>query len=65
MTATPSPLATVSSSPVAISTPEVVASSPQGTEIALRLPAASEHDDPGETRAPRGMSPSEFGWRFE
>jgi signal transduction histidine kinase len=44
---------------------EVVASSPQGTEIALRLPAASEHDDPGETRAPRGMSPSEFGWRFE
>jgi len=44
---------------------EVVASSPQGTEIALRLPAAGEHDDPGETRAPRGMSPSEFGWRFE
>jgi hypothetical protein len=42
-----------------------VASSPQGTEIALRLPAAGEHDDPGETRAPRGMSPSEFGWRFE
>ena len=44
---------------------QVVATSSSGTEIALRLPAAREHDDPGETRAPRGVAPSEFGWRFE
>jgi signal transduction histidine kinase len=44
---------------------EVVETSPVGTAIALRFPAAREHDDPGETRAPRGMTPGEFGWRFE
>ena len=44
---------------------EVVASSAGGTEIALRFPASNEHADPGETRAPRGVAPSDFGWRFE
>lgn len=44
---------------------EVVETSPRGTAIALRFPAAREHGDPGETRAPRGMTPGEFGWRFE
>ena len=44
---------------------EVASSSAAGTEFVLRLPSAHEHDDPGETRAPRGVDPSEFGWRFE
>ena len=44
---------------------EVVASSRAGTEIALRLPTAQDSADPGDTRAPRGIDPSEFGWRFE
>jgi len=44
---------------------EVVASSRLGTDIALRLPTAQDSADPGETRAPRGVDPSEFGWRFE
>lgn len=43
----------------------VVATSATGTEFALRLPTAHAHGDPGETRAPRGIDPSEFGWRFE
>ncbi len=43
----------------------VVASSSAGTEIALHFPLHREHDDPGETRAPRGVAPSDFGWRFE
>ena len=44
---------------------EVVATSAAGTEFALRLPSAHDHEDPGETRAPKGLAPSEFGWRFE
>jgi signal transduction histidine kinase len=44
---------------------EVASSSAAGTEFVLRLPSAHEHDDPGETRAPRGIDPSEFGWSFE
>jgi two-component system, NtrC family, sensor kinase len=43
----------------------IVASAETGTEIAIHLPASREHDDPGETRAPRGIDPSEFDWRFE
>ena len=37
--------------------------------LALRLPTAHDHDrghgDPGDTRAPRGIDPAEFGWKFE
>lgn len=44
---------------------EVVSTSANGTEFAMYLPASREHGDPGETRAPRGISPAEFGWRFE
>ena len=44
---------------------EVVSTSRSGTEIAMRLPMSREQGDPGETRTPRGMPPSEFGWRFE
>lgn len=43
----------------------VVSTSSSGTEFALRLPTAHAHGDPGDTRAPRGIDPSEFGWRFE
>ena len=44
---------------------EVVSTSAKGTEFAMRLPASRELGDPGETRVPRGISPAEFGWRFE
>lgn len=43
---------------------ELAATGPAGTEIALRLPATHEGFDPSETRAPRGIDPSEFAWRF-
>jgi signal transduction histidine kinase len=47
----------------------VVATSSSGTDFALRLPSAHNHDrdhgDPGDTRAPRGIDPAEFGWKFE
>jgi signal transduction histidine kinase len=43
----------------------VVATSSAGTEFALRLPTAQEQGDPGDTRAPRGIDPADFGWKFE
>lgn len=42
----------------------LVSSGAAGTELALRLPATHEGFDPSETRAPRGIEPSQFPWRF-
>jgi signal transduction histidine kinase len=44
---------------------EVVETGSTGTELALILPNARDNDDPGDTRAPRGIAPGELGWRFE
>jgi len=43
---------------------ELVATSPAGTTFALRLPASGDGADPAETRAPRGVAPDEFKWKF-
>ena len=44
---------------------EVAKTSGAGTEFILVLPATSEGADPAETRAPKGLRPGEFGWKFE
>jgi two-component system NtrC family sensor kinase len=43
---------------------EVLESSRSGTAFALTLPASGEGHDPSETRAPRGMPPEAFPWKF-
>jgi two-component system NtrC family sensor kinase len=43
---------------------DVVESSRSGTAFALTLPASGEGHDPSETRAPRGMPPEAFPWKF-
>ncbi|MFZ9914374.1 MAG: ATP-binding protein [Phycisphaerales bacterium] len=55
---------------------ELVESSPSGTRFRLSLPTSGQGADPGDTQAPlgadsptstrpRGISPDEFGWKFE
>jgi signal transduction histidine kinase len=44
---------------------EVEQTSRKGTTFALFLPAAGEGVDPAETRAPKGLSPEDFRWKFE
>jgi signal transduction histidine kinase len=44
---------------------EVEQTSRKGTTFALVLPAAGEGVDPAETRAPKGLSPEDFRWKFE
>jgi signal transduction histidine kinase len=43
---------------------ELAATAKTGTTFAIHLPASGEGGDPGETRAPRGIDPAEFRWRF-
>ena len=43
---------------------ELTASSKSGTTFALYLPASGDGADPAETRAPRGIDPAEFRWKF-
>ena len=44
---------------------EVEQTSRKGTTFALFVPAAGEGVDPAETRAPKGLSPEDFRWKFE
>lgn len=44
---------------------EVEQTSRAGTTFAMVLPAAGEGFDPAETRAPKGLSPADFRWKFE
>ena len=43
---------------------ELTASSKSGTTFSLYLPASGDGADPAETRAPRGIDPAEFRWKF-
>lgn len=43
---------------------EVAASSALGTTFELSLPASRGGHDPAETRAPRGIAPGEYPWKF-
>ncbi|MEY3143804.1 MAG: hypothetical protein RLY21_2297 [Planctomycetota bacterium] len=43
---------------------ELTATSRSGTTFSLFLPASGDGADPAETRAPRGIDPAEFRWKF-
>ena len=43
---------------------ELTSTSPSGTSFSLFLPASGDGADPAETRAPRGIDPAEFRWKF-